>query len=95
MLDNASNQPTKFRKKNWFEMNNDARGTYNKDSEIKFKTAMLKSSLCDYSNVYILFKGTRSIARVLAPPEPDNVGKKVVFKKCAPFIDCIMLETVM
>ena len=50
---------------------------------------MLKSSLCDYSDSYIFVKGTMSIARVLAPAEPNNVGKEVVFKSCAPFTDCI------
>ena len=83
-VDNAS---TKFRTENWVEIKDDVRGTYNKDSQIKFKTSTLKSSLCDYSNEYVLVKGTISIARVLAPTEPDNVGKEVVFKNCAPFTD--------
>ena len=37
-LDNTPSQPTKFRTKNWIEINDDACGTYNKDSQIKFKT---------------------------------------------------------
>ena len=45
LFDNISNQPTKFTIKNWIETNNDARGTYNTNSQIKFKTSMLKSSL--------------------------------------------------
>ena len=56
LLDNTPNQPTKFRKKNWVEINDDARGMYNTNIQIKFKTSMLKSSLCDYSDVYILLK---------------------------------------
>ena len=36
-LDNTPSQPTKFRTKNWIEINDDACGTYNKDSQIKFK----------------------------------------------------------
>ena len=47
LFDNISNQPTKFTIKNWIETNNDARGTYNTNSQIKFKTSMLKSSLCN------------------------------------------------
>ena len=35
----------------------ESRGTYNVNSQIKFKTTMLKSSLCDYSDAYILAKG--------------------------------------
>ena len=57
-LDNAPNQPTKFRTKNWFEINYDARGTYNTNSQIKFKTSIIKLSLCDYSGAYILVSGT-------------------------------------
>ena len=47
LLGNTPNQTNKFRTKNWVEINDDARGTYNKDSQIKFKTWMLKSILCD------------------------------------------------
>ena len=58
MLNNEPNQPTKFRTKNWIEINDDAHGTYNIDSQINFKTSMLKSSLCDCSDTYILVKET-------------------------------------
>ena len=54
LLDNTPNQPTKFRIKNWVERNDDSRGTYNTNSKIKFQTLMLRSSLCDYSDAYIL-----------------------------------------
>ena len=54
LLDNTPNQPTKFRIKNWVERNDDSRGTYNTNSKIKFQTSMLRSSLCDYSDAYIL-----------------------------------------
>ena len=43
--------------KNWVEINDESRGTYNVKSQIKFKTTMLKSSLCDYSDAYILVTG--------------------------------------
>ena len=58
LVDDASNQPSKFRIKNWVEINDESRGTYNLNSQIKFKTTMLKYSLCDYSNVFIVVKGT-------------------------------------
>ena len=54
LLDNASNQSSKFRTKNWVEISDESRGTHNVNSQIKFKTTMLKSSLCDYSDAYIL-----------------------------------------
>ena len=67
MLDNSSNQSPKFRTKTWDEINDDVRGTYNKDSQIRFKISMLKSSLCDYSDAYVLVVGTitnRSCKRI-------------------------------
>ena len=47
LSDNTPNQPTKFRTKNLVEINDDLRRTYNTNSQIKFKTSMLRSSLCD------------------------------------------------
>ena len=41
LLDNTSNQPFKFKAKNWVEANDELRGTYNTNSQIKFKTTML------------------------------------------------------
>ena len=52
LLDNASNQPSKFRTKNWVEMNDESRRTYNTNSQIKFKTTMLKSSLSCYTYIH-------------------------------------------
>ena len=51
LLENASNQSSKFRTKNWIEINDQSRGVYNTNSDIRFKTTMLKPSLCDYSDV--------------------------------------------
>ena len=36
LLDNTPNQVTKFKTKNWVEINDDLRGTYNTNSQIKF-----------------------------------------------------------
>ena len=59
--DNALNQPSKFNTRNWIETNDESRGPYHFNSQIKFKTTMLKSSLCDYSDAYILVKGTITV----------------------------------
>ena len=56
LIDNASDQPSKFRTKNWVEINDESRRSYKVNSQIKFKATMLKSSLCDYSDAYILAK---------------------------------------
>ena len=46
LIDDLSNQLSKFKTKNWVEINDESGGTYNINSQIKFKTTMLKSSLC-------------------------------------------------
>ena len=57
---------------------------------VKFKTTMLKSSLCDYSDAYILVKGTISINNTAAQgAAANNTNKKIIFKNCAPFTNCI------
>ena len=60
-LDNTPNQPSKFRTKNGVKINDDTRRTYSTNIQIKFKTTMLKSSLCDQSNVCMLFKRTINV----------------------------------
>ena len=61
LLDNTPNNSSKFRTKDWTEKKEDACGTCNKDSQIKFKTSILKSSLCDYSHAYILVSETETV----------------------------------
>ena len=60
LLDNALNRPSKFRKSNWVEINDESRGPYT-GSSIKFKTAMLRSNLCDYADACILVNGRITI----------------------------------
>ena len=90
LLDDASNQLSKFKTNNWVEINDESRGTYNVNSQIKSKTLMLKSSLCDYSNAYIHVKGTICVNNTAAAgADANNTNKKVIFKNCAPFTNCI------
>ena len=89
---NASNQPSKFRTKNWVEANDESRGGYTTGSDIKFKTTMLRSSLCDYADAYILVKGTITITGAgddAAVRQVDERDKDVIFNNCAPFTKCI------
>ena len=60
VLDSAPNQPSKFRTRNWVEINDESRGTYTSNN-IRFKTTMLKSNLCNYADAYILVKGNITI----------------------------------
>ena len=86
--DNTLNQPSKFKTRNWIGINNESKGVYNVNSQIKFKTTMLKSSLCDYSDAYILVKGKITIAGAAADSaarQADERDKVVIFKNCAPY----------
>ena len=79
----ASNQPSKFRAKNWVEINDESRGLCTTGSDVKFKTAMLRSSLCDYADAYILIEGTITIAGARDDATLRQVDKR--FKNCARF----------
>ena len=92
LLDHTSNQPSKFRTKNWVEINDESKESYGTGSDIKFKTTMLRSNLCDYADAYILVKGTITITGAGdddAAKRLDERNKGVIFKNCAPFTKCI------
>ena len=81
MLNDASNIQSKFRTKNWVEINDDIRGAYSPNKQIRFKVAMLRSSLCDYSDVYILVKGNITVNNTEdAGAAANNTNKKVILK---------------
>ena len=90
LIDDASNHPSKLKTKNWVEINDESKETCNVNSQIKFKTIMLKSSLCDYSDAYVLVKGNITVnITAAADADANNTNKKVIFKNCAPFTNCI------
>ena len=91
LLDDSSNKTSKFTTKNWVEINDKSRGKCNDDKQIRFKTTMLKSSLCDHSDAYILVKGKITITGAgddAAAKQADERDKGVAFKNCAPFTSC-------
>ena len=58
--------------------------------QINFKASMLRSILCDYSDAYILVKGNISDNNTAAAyADANNANKKVIFKNCASFTNCI------
>ena len=90
MLNNESNKPSRFRTRNWVEINDEVRGTYSHNKQIKFKTSMLRSSLCDYSDAYILVKGNITVNNTAADgAAANNTNRKVILKNCAPFTSCL------
>ena len=77
LLDNVSNQPSKFRTQNWVEINDESREIYTVNRQTNFKTSMLRSSLCDYSDAYILVKGNISVNNTAATAvDLNNRNKK-------------------
>ena len=90
LLKNTPNQPTKFGAKNMVEINDESRRTYNTNNQTRFKTSMLGTSLCDYSDAYILVKRTITVANTaVADADANNTNKKVITKNCVPFTSCI------
>ena len=89
LLNDESNKQSKFRTRNQVEISDDIRGAYSPNKQIRFKTIMLRSSLCDYCDTCILVKGNISVNTAAADADPNNRNKKVIFKKCAPFTNCI------
>ena len=90
LWDSASNKSSKFRTKNWVEINDGIRGEYSPNKQIRFKTSMLRSSFCDYSDAYVLVKGNILANNTAAEGAAvNNTNKKVIFKNCSPFTNCI------
>ena len=91
LLNDESNKPSKFRTRNWVEINDESRGTYT-GNDIRFKTTMLRSNLCDYADAYILVKRTITITGAGnddARERADERDKGVTYKNCGPFTKCI------
>ena len=90
LLGNTLNQTSKFRTKTWVETNDESRRTYSVNRQFFFKGSMLISSLCNYSDPYILVKGNISVNNTSgAGDDANNTNKKAIFKNCAPFTDYI------
>ena len=78
----------KISNKKWYIIDNEIKGSYSHHDAIKFLTGSLESSLCDYSNPYILVTGDIAVKRSNAADIELAAATKVAFKNCAPFKDC-------
>ena len=89
--DNESKQLSKFVTREYVEVNS-LSNTYNENKSIRFKTPMLRSNLCDYSDAYILVKGTITVAAPGVNNNADNIRDKrnrpLILKNNAPFVSC-------
>ena len=89
LLDDTANLPSKFRARNCVEVNDESKRKYDNNS-IRFKASVIRSNLCDYSDAYILVKGTITVLNTAAVGAAIyNTNKRVIFKNCAPFTNCI------
>ena len=87
LLENTLDNLSKFRTRNWVEINDESRGNYT-NSDTRFKTTMLRSNLCDYADSYILAKGTIAITDAgddEAARRANERNKGGTFQNCAPF----------
>ena len=78
-----------MRTKSWVEVNNESLGTYDLNSQIKFKASILRSSLCDYTNAFILVCATITVPNTAAAGASTNNRKNIIINNCAPFTNCI------
>ena len=81
LLSNSENEYPKFTTKKWYVIDSESKGNYSHENPIKFLTNSLESSLCDYSDAYILVTGNINVTG-------GDANTKVAFKNCAPFKDC-------
>ena len=89
LLDETTNQPSKFIARNWDEINDESKGKYD-NSNIIFKTSMIKSNWCYYRDAYLLVKRTITFpSTATGGAAIRNTNKKVIFTNCAQFTDCI------
>ena len=75
----------RFVTKKWIEVYDQSQGNYDVNKEIRIKTSMFRSDLCDFSDAYSVVKGTITVVR----PNNAKRNKTVTFKNNAPFINCI------
>ena len=99
LLNDSDNENLKFATKKWYVIDSESNGNYSYHNPITFLTKSIESSLCDYSDGYILVTGnitvTRTIAAAAAAAEDDpqrkqplNAATQIIFKNCAPFEKC-------
>ena len=88
LLGATPNEAPRFITKKWIEVDDqlgNAEDRYKPSKQIRFKTSMLRSDLCDFSNAYIVVKGTIAITN----SDNNAHDKKLAFKNNAPFVFCI------
>ena len=81
LLNGSDNDNSRFATKKLYIIDSDSNGNYSQNDEIRFLTRSIESSLCDYSDAYILVTGNITAT-------PNHAATQVVFRNCAPFEKC-------
>ena len=81
LLNGPDNENSKYATKTWYVIDSESNGNYSKDEEIKFLARSIESSLCDYSDAYILVTGNINVTG-------HDANTKRAFKNCARFVKC-------
>ena len=85
LLDTTPDNVPRFITKKWIEVPDQSGSTedrYKPSKQIRFKTSILRSDLCDSSDVYIVLKGTITAT----DPNNDKYDKKLAFKNNVLFV---------
>ena len=87
LLDNIPDKVPRFITKTWIEVHDLSGETYNTNKQIRFKTSMLRSDLCDFNGAYIVVKGIVTVSA--DERDRDEMNRQVILKNNAPLIYCI------
>ena len=93
LLNGSDNENSKLATKIWYAIDSESKGNYSDHDPIKFLTKSIESSLCNYSDAYILATGYITVTRTIAAGGGNPVQRKqsltavtkVIIKNCAPF----------
>ena len=73
LLNGSDNENSKFATKKWYVIDSESKGNYSHENPIKFLTSSLESSLCDYSDAYILVTGNIAVRRTIVAANNNTI----------------------
>ena len=92
LLDTTSDNVHRFITKKWIEVHDQSSSAgdrFKPSKQIRFKTSVLRSDLCDFSDAYIVVKGTMTLTKTNGREIIDIRNRFLAFKNSAPFTNCI------
>ena len=92
LLGTTPDEVPRYITKKWIGVHDqlgNAENRYKPSKQIRFKTSMLRSDLCDYSDAYIVVKGDITLTKTNGRGIIDIRNRFLAFKNNAPFTNCI------